>query len=113
MDSLYMMLGKDSQDGYMKHKKTKGDSERQYLQHRLSRTGRSGEITEHIKHRGCYVIKPQLTKNPLVSIVIPTAGNTWHIKGKPVDLVSNLVTQIFTRSTYTNKEVIIKTEKSW
>ena len=91
----------------MKHKKTKGDSERQYLQHRLSRTGRSGEITEHIKHRGCYVIKPQLTKNPLVSIVIPTAGNTRHIKGKPIDLVSNLVTQIFTRSTYTNKEVII------
>ena len=90
-----------------KHKKTKGDSDRRYLQHRLSRTGRSGDITEHTKHRGCYVITPRLTKNPLVSIVIPTAGNIRHVKGKPVDLVSNLVTQIFERSTYTNKEVIV------
>lgn len=92
---------------FMKHKKKKGDSERQYLQHRLSRTGRSGDITEHTKHRGCYVITPQLSRNPLVSIIIPTAGKTRHIKGKPVDLVSNLVTQIFKLSTYTNKEVIV------
>ena len=90
-----------------KQNKTTRDTGRQYLQHRLSRTGRSGDITEHPKHPGCYVITPRLTRNPLVSIVIPTAGNTRHVKGKTVDLVSNLVTQIFERSTYPNKEVLI------
>ena len=77
------------------------------LQARLSRTGRKGVVSSHKTHRGCFFISPQLTREPLLSIVIPTAGKTRKVQGKDIDLLPNLVSQIFELSSYRNKEVIV------
>ena len=48
------------------------------LSGRLSRTGRSGFVYDHELHKGCYGIRLDLRRSPLVSVVIPTAGRTVY-----------------------------------
>jgi GT2 family glycosyltransferase len=77
------------------------------LQGRLARTGRSGAVTSHPKHQGCYQINIDLPREPLVSIIIPTAAKTITVGARKIDLISNIVRQIRDVSTYKNVEIIV------
>jgi GT2 family glycosyltransferase len=75
------------------------------LNNRLRRTARTGTVTAG--EGGYYELALTLKERPLVSIIIPTAGKTVKFEGREIDLVMNCVSQLFDRSTYDNKEVII------
>ena len=77
------------------------------LSGRLSRTGRRGSVYEHELHKGCYDIRLDLTRSPLVSVVIPTAGKTVTVGERRINLIENVIGQIRNRSTYKNIEIIV------
>jgi GT2 family glycosyltransferase len=77
------------------------------LSGRLSRTGRRGSVYEHELHKGCYNIRLDLKRSPLVSVVIPTAGKTVTVGERRIDLIENVIGQIRDRSTYNNIEIIV------
>jgi len=76
------------------------------LKGRLERTGRTGIVSEHKVHRGCYEICLKMRSEPLISVVIPTAGKIIDIGGRRIDLIVNIVKQIRS-SSYKNIEIII------
>jgi O-antigen biosynthesis protein len=55
---------------------------------------------------GAYRLRPRLAEEPLVSIVIPTAGRSRHVNGAALTLVVNCVESIVKRSTYRNYEIV-------
>ena len=77
------------------------------LQGRLFRTGRQGMVSEHETYRGCYEIILYLRNQPLVSIIIPTAGKIVDVNGRTLDLIVNVVDQIRNQATYKRIEIII------
>jgi len=77
------------------------------LSGRLSRTGRQGSVYEHELHKGCYVVRIELKRSPLVSVVIPTAGRTVTVGERRIDLIENVIGQIRDKSTYKNIEIIV------
>lgn len=77
------------------------------LEGRLARTGRSGTVSEHTLHKGCYDIRLSLVRAPLISIIIPTAGKVIAIDDRRLDLIANVIEQIRNRSTYTQIEIIV------
>ena len=77
------------------------------IQGRLSRTERKGVVSEHLVYRGCYGIKLDLKYEPLVSIVIPTAGKVIDVGGRLIDLIVNIVNQIRYETSYKNIEIIV------
>jgi GT2 family glycosyltransferase len=77
------------------------------LSARLERTGRAGTVRQHAVQKGCYDIELKLRRQPLVSIVIPTAGKTITLDGRQIDLLANVIEQIASRSTYPNFELVI------
>jgi GT2 family glycosyltransferase len=76
------------------------------LEGRLRRTGRAGTVTMS-RHSGCFAVRASLPRTPLVSIVIPTAGQSRKIEGKSICLVDNCVRRIRQMSTYRNFEIVI------
>ena len=58
-------------------------------------------------YSGSFDLRYKIKNNPLVSIVIPSAGRTVNIGGKDVDLLSQVILSIYTNTTYRNFEVII------
>jgi GT2 family glycosyltransferase len=77
------------------------------LERRLTRTNRKGIVTVHPKHPGCYNIKVEMARKPLVSIIIPTAGKIATINGRKIDFITNLLREIRTKSTYDHIEIIV------
>jgi GT2 family glycosyltransferase len=77
------------------------------LEGRLARTNRRGVVRVHPEHPGCYEIKIDMVRKPLVSIIIPTAGKETTIDGRKIDLITNLLDQIRTKSTYKHIEIIV------
>ena len=77
------------------------------LQGRLNRTGRQGTVREHELHRGCYDIQITLKREPLVSVIIPTAGKVVTVGERQIDLITNITHQIQNQSTYKNIEIIV------
>ncbi len=55
---------------------------------------------------GILHLRPRLTREPLVSIVIPTGGQTREVRFEQVVLVVNCVRSIVERSTYENYEIV-------
>jgi GT2 family glycosyltransferase len=77
------------------------------LHGRLMRTGRQGIVREHKLHRGCYDIQIKLKREPLVSVIIPTAGKMVTVTDRQIDLITNITHQIRKQSTYKNIEIIV------
>ena len=77
------------------------------LHRRLRRTGRTGAVTVQRPNRPCYDIRLTLRSNPLISIVIPTAGKIAEIDGRPVDLLFNCLDRLKATSTYKNFEIVV------
>ena len=77
------------------------------LSDRLERTGRKGKIEQNAPYSGSYRATLQLSRNPLVSIIIPTAGKIVSINGRARDLIADCVESIVRRSTYRKIEFVI------
>jgi len=77
------------------------------LSGRVHRTGRHGSVYEHELHKGCYGVRLDLQRSPLVSVIIPTAGRTVTVGERRIDLILNVIGQIRDRSTYRNVEIIV------
>lgn len=56
---------------------------------------------------GHYWLRPALETQPLVSVVIPTAGRTHLVQGKEIPLVVTCVESVIERSTYQNLELVV------
>jgi O-antigen biosynthesis protein len=74
---------------------------------RLQRTGRSGTVVPNIPGFGSYDAHLNPTSEPLVSIIIPTAGKVVQVDGREIDLLVNCIDMILARSTYRNLEFIV------
>jgi len=55
---------------------------------------------------GVYHLRPRLRKQPLVSIVIPTAGQSREVRYEPIVLVEHCLASILATSTYENFEIV-------
>lgn len=77
------------------------------LNSRIKRTARLGSARPNPQYPGTYILDIQLRNEPVVSIVIPTAGRLSNIKGISIDLISNVVKSITEKSTYRNYEIIV------
>ncbi len=93
--------------GFLKNNSRDASFHMAALRGRLRRTGREGIVTRGEGPSGYYDIRIQLRTDPLVSILIPTAGKIIKYKGKDLDLIQNCVSQIAEKSSYRNFEVII------
>jgi GT2 family glycosyltransferase len=76
------------------------------IEGRLARTGRAGKVSPLKPNIGCYFVKTLRSDEPLISVVIPTAGQIVDTEGRRRDLVLNCVDAVVNRSTYKNIEVI-------
>jgi GT2 family glycosyltransferase/tetratricopeptide (TPR) repeat protein len=74
---------------------------------RLQRTGRAGEVLPIGNRSMGWEVRAAIRSNPLVSIVIPTAGKVTSHEGRDIDLVTNCVSSIHERSSYRNFEIIL------
>ena len=61
---------------------------------------------------GVYHLRPRLRRQPLVSIVIPTAGGSREVRFEDVVLVSHCVRSIVESSTYENFEIVCVADPS-
>jgi GT2 family glycosyltransferase len=76
------------------------------LSERLDRMGRRGHVTAS-DFKGCFRVQQEIVGEPLVSIVIPTAGRSASIRGKVVDLLASCLRGIRSRTDYPRYEVIV------
>ena len=83
-----------------------GERDRRALQGRLHRTMRSGTVLAGGNGGPC-ALDVEVPRGKLVSIVIPTAGRTRPINGKPLDLIVNCVSQIRNETCFDATEIIV------
>ena len=58
-------------------------------------------------YSGSFDLRYKISESPLVSIVIPSAGRMANVRGKDVDLLSQVIISIYEKTTYRNFEIII------
>lgn len=76
------------------------------LKERLERLRVTGTVIPG-PFEGCSNVRYDIKGNPLISIIIPSAGRSVQIQGKSVDLLSNCINNIHEKSTYNNYEIIV------
>ncbi len=81
-------------------------------------------LSDHVRQRGLparvessdddavYRLRPDLTDEPLVSIVIPAGGSIRRVRGETVDLLASCVESIVARSSYRNFEVVVVADEA-
>lgn len=79
---------------------------RKAVEEHLHRSLGSGTVS-FTEYYGVYRVNHTLTAQPLVSIVIPSAGKQATIKGKEVRLLEQCLKSIVHKSTYKNIELIV------
>jgi O-antigen biosynthesis protein len=77
------------------------------IQAHCERIGLKAEAVRDLNVPGVYHLEPRLTDEPLVSIVIPTAGQRREVRYREVVLVEHCVESILTTSTYANLEIVV------
>lgn len=77
------------------------------VQAHCDRIGFNAEVELDADDPGILHLKPRLKQRPLVSIVIPTAGQVRDVRFEPMPLVLNCVRSIVERSTYENYEIVV------
>jgi len=77
------------------------------IQAHCERTGVPAVAERDTEHPGVYRLRPRLTDEPTVSIVIPTAGTVREIRYEPRVLVEHCVASILATSTYENYEIVV------
>lgn len=76
------------------------------IQAHCDRTGVPAEAERDEDWPGVYHLRPRLREQPLVSIVIPTAGQSREVRYEEVVLVEHCVRSILATSTYENFEIV-------
>jgi O-antigen biosynthesis protein len=76
------------------------------VQAHCDRIGLQAEVRRDEADAGVYHLDPALRDQPLVSIVIPTAGQAREVRYEPVVLVNQCVRSIVEKSTYENYEIV-------
>ncbi len=76
------------------------------IQAQCDRLGIEARAERDPEDAGVYHLQPALEREPLVSIVIPTAGRVREVRYEQVVLVSHCVRSIVASSTYRNYEVV-------
>jgi GT2 family glycosyltransferase len=76
------------------------------VQAHCERIGLQAEVVRDEGAPGVYHLEPRLSEEPLVSIVIPTAGQTREVRYEQVVLVEHCVESILATSTYKNLEIV-------
>jgi GT2 family glycosyltransferase len=77
------------------------------VQAHCERTGVQARVERDAEDPGVYHLEPELDEEPLVSIVIPTAGQSREIRYQEVSLVGHCVRSIVADSTYSNFEIVL------
>ena len=77
------------------------------VQAHCERIGFQAEVSRDLEAPGVYHLEPRLTEEPLVSIVIPTAGRRREVRYREVVLVEHCVESILETSTYENLEIVV------
>ncbi len=77
------------------------------VQAHCERTGFKAEVSRDLEVPGVYHLEPRLTDEPLVTIVIPTAGRRREVRYQEVVLVEHCVESVLTTSTYANLEIVV------
>ncbi len=70
------------------------------------RIGLAAAVERDAADSGVYHLRPQLDREPLVSIVIPSAGGSREVRYEQTVLVSHCVRSIIERSSYENYEIV-------
>ncbi len=76
------------------------------LKERLQRTGRTGRARES-RLAACFDLRWAPPSQPLVSIVVPTAGADRQVRGRTVSLLANCLQSIRQRTSYANYEIVV------
>jgi GT2 family glycosyltransferase len=76
------------------------------------RTGLPARVERDESDPGVYHLEPELETQPLVSIVIPTCGQTREIRYQEVVLVNHCVRSIVEQSSYENYEIVVVADKT-
>ena len=76
------------------------------VQAHCDRTGLPAKVEMDAEDPGILHLYPRLTEQPLVSIVIPTAGQIREVRFEKVVLIENCVRSIVENSTYENYEIV-------
>ncbi len=79
---------------------------RKAVEEHLSRTGLNHPVA-FTSYYGVYKVTPVLQHQPLISIIIPTAGKRAGIHGKTVSLLQNCIDTILQKSSYRNLEFLV------
>ncbi|HEX5989520.1 MAG TPA: glycosyltransferase [Solirubrobacterales bacterium] len=80
---------------------------RRAVQAHCERIGLPAEVQRDPDDPGVLHLQPRLQQEPLVSIVIPTAGQRREVRFEEVVLVENCVRAIVEKSTYSNYEIVV------
>ena len=76
------------------------------VQEHCRRIGLAARVHRDGEDEGVYHLEPELVAEPLVSIVIPTRGQTREVRYQSVVLVNHCVRSIIEKSTYENYEIV-------
>lgn len=82
------------------------ESQNRAVAEHLERTGFQAEVIRHPLHPENIALRPKLRSNPLVSIIMPTAGTVRRVRGEQVCLPIHALRSLVERSTYDNVEVL-------
>lgn len=83
------------------------EASRRALTEQIERDGIEATVEQTPGYPGHYWLAPALRDKPLVSVVIPTAGQTQEVCGVETPLVVNCVRSIIERSSYENLEFVV------
>jgi len=82
------------------------------VQAHCDRIGLPARVERDLETPGVYHLEPALEHQPLVSIIIPTRGQTREIRYESVVLVNHCVQSIVESSTYENYEIVVVADES-
>ena len=77
------------------------------VQAHCERIGLPARVERDAEDPGILHLEPALEHEPMVSIVIPTAGQTREVRFEDVSLVVNCVRSVIERSSYENYEIVV------
>lgn len=79
------------------------------VQAHCERIGLPARVERDLDRPGVYHLHPRLRSEPLVSIVIPTAGGSREVRFEQVTLIEHCLRSIVDTSTYGNYEIVVVT----
>jgi GT2 family glycosyltransferase len=77
------------------------------VQAHCERIGLEATVERDLEDQGVYRLNPRLSREPSVSIIIPTNGQTREVRYETIVLVENCVRSIVADSTYSNYEIVV------